>query len=372
MQSARIRLLKMLTNFRIGGTERQVANLVPRIDPDRFELHLACLSKAGELLNEIMALEIPKPEFNISRLYGPNTFLQTVRFANYLRTHRIQIVHSYGFYSNVFAVPAARLAGTKVIASIRDTGEILTPWQRRVQKMVCRLADFILVNAEAVRRALIDQGYHARKIGVIPNGVVESGFEKRQDGAALRQALGIPEHARLVLVSSRLNRMKGLPYLLDAAAVVAEKHADVHFVLAGDGADRKDLEQQAHQLGLGSRATFAGFRTDMPRILSETSLSVLPSLSEGLSNSLLESMAAGVPTVAARVGGNPEIVLDGVTGLLVPPRDSTALATAMLRLLENRDMADRFAAAGKARVKQLFSIDRAVRRTEQLYQWLAG
>jgi glycosyltransferase involved in cell wall biosynthesis len=358
----------MLTNFRIGGTERQVTNLVLRIDPTRFELHLASLSQSGELLRELEALPIPRPEFRISRLYGLKTFHQTARLAAYIREHNIQIVHSYGFYSNVFAIPAARLAGAKVIASIRDTCEILTPWQRRVQKGICRLADYILVNAAAIRRALIDQGYKADRIRLIPNGVVA--FGETRNGAGLRAELGVPPSARIVLVSSRLNRMKGLPFFLEAAAVVAARLPDVYFVIAGDGAERKKLEEYAVDLGIGRRVLFAGFRTDVPDLLSQAALSVLPSLSEGLSNSLLESMAAGVPVVATRVGGNPEVVDDGVTGLLAPPRDSIALAHAMLDLLDNPDLAARFGAAGKQRIARLFSVERAVRETERLYTGL--
>jgi glycosyltransferase involved in cell wall biosynthesis len=290
--------------------------------------------------------------------------------AAYIRRHKIQIVHSYGFYSNVFAIPAACLTGAKVIASIRDTCEILTPWQRRVQKAICRLADYVLVNADAIRRALIDQGYRADRIRLIPNGVVAYPFTRRQNSAALRAELGVPPAARIVLVSSRLNRMKGLPYFLEAAAVVAARLQDVYFVVAGDGAERKKLEEYAFDLGIARRVLFVGFRTDVPDLLSQAAISVLPSLSEGLSNSLLESMAAGVPVVATLVGGNPEVVDHGVTGLLAPPRDSFALAHAMLHLLENPDLAARFGAAGRQRAANVFSVERAVRETERLYTGL--
>jgi glycosyltransferase involved in cell wall biosynthesis len=144
----------------------------------------------------------------------------------------------------------------------------------------------------------------------------------------------------------------------------------VHFLVVGDGGSKPELEEHARRLGLERRIVFTGFRSDIPDLLSEAAISVLPSLSEGTSNTLLESMAAGIPVVATRVGGNPEVVEDGVSGLLVPPRDSAALAAAMARLLEDPDLALRLGRAGMRRVSELFSIDGSVHQTEHLYQRL--
>jgi glycosyltransferase involved in cell wall biosynthesis len=371
MPPNRIKLLKMLTNFHIGGTERQVVNLALGIDLARFDLHLASLQCSGALMRELEVLQVPRPEFRIGRFYNPMTFWQGMRLAHYIRKNQIQIVHSYGFYSNVFAVPAAWLAGKSfIVASIRDTGDVLTPAQRRVQRLVCRLADCVLVNAEAIRDKLVEQGYGPGKIIVIRNGITLAKFGKKQRNSLLREELAMPLDAPLVVVFSRLNRMKGIQYFLDAANILAGRFPDVRFLVVGDGENRKELEQYACRLGLGQRAVFTGFRSDVPELLSETAVSVLPSLSEGLSNSLLESMASGVPVVATRVGGNPEVVEHEVTGLLVPLRDSAALAAAVGRVLDDKDLAASFAQAGIRRVAELFSMERSVRETEHLYQRL--
>jgi glycosyltransferase involved in cell wall biosynthesis len=140
--------------------------------------------------------------------------------------------------------------------------------------------------------------------------------------------------------------------------------------VVGDGESKQELEEQARALGLGRRIVFAGFRGDVPDLLSEAFLSVLPSLSEGTSNTLLESMAAGIPVIATSVGGNPEVIQDGISGLLVPPRDPAALAAAATRLLENEDLALRLGRAGMQRVSELFSIEGSVQATENLYHRL--
>lgn len=361
----------MLTSFQIGGTERQVANLALGIHASRFDLHLACLRNKGELLRELESLDVPRPVFEIGRLYTPRTLWQGIRLVHYIKRHLIQIVHSYGFYPNVFAVPAARIAGASIIvASIRDRGDILTPVQRWIQKSVCRLADCILVNAEAIRDTLIGQGYCPDKIFVIRNGIVSSTPGRREKGAVLRQELGLPPSAPLVCVFSRLNTMKGVEYFIDAAARVAATFPEARFLIVGDGAKREELEARAHRLGLEQRVTFTGFRTDVPELLREAAISVLPSLSEGLSNSLLEAMASGVPVIAASVGGNPEIIEHDVSGLLVPARDSTALAAAISSLLHDPRLAARFGEAGRRRVAEVFSLERSVGEVESLYERL--
>jgi len=367
----RIRLLKMLTSFQIGGTERQVANLALGIHASRFDLHLACLRNRGELLQELEQLRVPRPVFDIGRLYTPGTLWQAIRLVRYIHRHLIQIVHTYGFYPNVFAVPAARIAGASiVVASIRDRGDILTPMQRWIQKLACRLADCVLVNAEAIREALIGQGYRPGNIMVIRNGVVASRPGTRENGAALRLELGVPASAPLVFVFSRLNTMKGLEYFIEAAALIAGKFPEARFLIVGDGGKRTELEAHARRLGLDDTVIFTGFRTDVPELLSEAAVSVLPSLSEGLSNSLLESMAAGVPVIAAAVGGNPEIIEHDVSGLLVPVRDSASLAAAMGRLLDDPLLAARFGEAGRERVAEMFSMERSLGEVESLYERL--
>jgi glycosyltransferase involved in cell wall biosynthesis len=274
-------------------------------------------------------------------------------------------------YPNIFAVPVARLGGAPVvIASIRDCGDILKPWQRWLQKVVCRLADCVLVNADAIRETLITQGYRPENIAVIRNAIAQPQAATIAAGAGIREELGLTPSAPLVMVLSRLNRMKGVEYFLEAATTVAAKLPQTRFLIVGDGANRQELQNRASALGLDGKIVFTGFRTDVPRLLSEVSLSVLPSLSEGLSNTLLESMAAGVPVVATWVGGNPEIIEDGVSGLLVPPRDSATLANAMITVLENPGLASGFGAAGRRRIAQVFSLERSVGEIELLYQSL--
>lgn len=370
----RVGLMQFLTFFYLGGTERQVMNLATGLDGTRFDLHLGCNGKVGALLEEAIAAGIPVQEYPVKSLYNLGAMHARLRLARYLREHSIEIVHSYGFYSNLFAIPAARLAGVPVvIASIRDCGEALTPTQRRAQKMFCRMADCVLANAEGVRRWLISEGYPARKIQVIRNGIVRPAPVPLEEGSKLRQEFCLPANTRLVAVCSRLTPLKGIEHFLGAISVVGRSRPDVRFLIIGgpshigDGSYKSDLERYASSLGLGDRVIFTGFRTDIAKILPEIDISVLPSLSEGLSNSLLEAMSAGVPVIATRVGGTPEAVEDGATGLLIPPCDLDALVRAMTFLLDNPQSAKRMGVEGRRRALSRFSVERMVQETESLY-----
>ncbi len=361
----------MLTNFHIGGTERQVTNIARGLDSGRFELHLACLRNSGELLREIEELHAARPVFPIGSLYRPRTFMEMLRLVRYIRRYGIQIVHSYGLYPNIFTVPAAKLARAGVvIASIRDRGDIHSPLQRWMQKVACSMADCVLVNAESIKETLIAQGYRPENIIVIRNGFAPPAMPETSGAPGIRAEAGWPADAPLVMLFSRLNKMKGVEYFLDAASMVAARRPEARFLVVGDGAIKRELENQATCLGLGNRIVFTGFRTDVPNLLAQVQVSVLPSLSEGLSNTLLESMAAGVPVIATRVGGNPEVIEDGISGLLVPPRDSAALAEAMTTVLDNPALAAGLSAAGKLRIAETFSMERSIREVERLYQRL--
>jgi glycosyltransferase involved in cell wall biosynthesis len=370
----RIKLLKFINLFAVGGTERQFVSLGQSLDPSIFDLHMACFRAQGQYLEEIRSRRIPLEVFSTGKLYQPKAFQEQFRLARHLRRQQIQIVHTYSFYPNVFAIPAARWAGVPVVvASIRDTGAYLTPMKQRVQRWVCRMADRVLVNADAVKEWLVRDGYDANKISVIRNGVDLARFSSAAPAAEIRRGLGVPADAPLVGVLSRLSDVKGVDYFLEAAAIVARQRPDARFVIVGDAAVEKDrayarsLLAYATELGLDGRVIFAGFRLDIPEVLSTLSVLALPSLSEGLSNAALESMAAALPVVATRVGGSPEAVEDGVTGFLVPPRNSAALARAIVRLLEDRNLASSFGQAGRRRVEREFSLTGMVRRTEEFY-----
>ncbi len=376
-----LEILEFANALVIGGTERQFVNLVRGIDPTRFRVHVATLARGGQLVGELDATRVPMSAYRVRHLYGPGAMGQQLRFARYLRRERIQLIHTHGFYANSFALPPAWLARTPVrIASIRDDGSVWTRAQRAVERVACRLADCTVVNAEIIRRRLLAEGWPQDGIAVIPNGVDLARFHPRSPASGVRHELGLPADAPIVGVLARLAPCKGLEFFLDAARVVADRFPEVRFLVIGDqgalgngavragGPYREALEQRAARLGLKDRVVFAGFRLDVPEVLAELAVSVLPSVTgEGLPNSVLEAMAAGLPVVATSSGGTSEAVVNGETGLLVAPSDTAALAQAIIALLADPALRARMGAAGRRRVEERFSMDRMAHEMQSLY-----
>jgi glycosyltransferase involved in cell wall biosynthesis len=368
-----IRLMNVVPTLLCGGTENHFMTLSRSLAPDQFDQRFACLRRWGPFVTELMQRQVPLVEYRVKTFRSVNALVQQARLARYIRQHAIQIVHTYSFYGNVFAVPPARFAAPVVIASIRDRAPYLTGMQKRVQRHVCRLADRVLVNAEAVKTWLVGDGYDPNNIVVIPNGVDLTKFTQPVDRAEVRRSLGVPDDAPLVAVVSRLSRLKGIEDFLHAAAVVGARHTNARFAIVGEPSPIKnrayldELGQLANRLGIGDRVLFTGLRSDVPAVLQSVDVSVMPSLNEALSNVLLESMAAGAPIVATEVGGTSEALTDGENGLLVQPNDPAAMAAAITRLLDHPELAQRLGHRAQATIEQRFSLARMVAATEHLY-----
>ena len=379
-----VKVLKFVTNFGIAGTEGQVVNLGLALDPARFAIHFGCTNRWGRLIEKIEARGIPILDYNIRTFRNPRVLAAQLRLARDIRRRRIRIVHSYGFYANVYAIPAAKLAGARSIASIRDMGVYLSPNQQLAQRLICSFADRILVNASAIRDWLVSQGYDGRRISVIPNGIELDRFEQPPRTGSLRNELALPDNEPLIGVAGRVARLKGIDDFLRAAAIIVRRFPLARFLVIGDSGSffqqngqefedvryREEIKRLATDLGIADRVVFTGFRGDVERVLAELTVSVQPSLSEGLSNTLLESMAAGAPVVATRVGGAAEVIRSGENGLLVPPGDPGSIAEAVCRMLEAPALANQLGQAARRSIIENYSMSLVVERTSMVYDSL--
>lgn len=375
----KIRLLKVVNTFETGGTEGQVMSFVKKLDLDIFDLKVACLEKTGSLMKEYEKRGIPISEFKIKKLYSPKTFSQIYKLASFMRDNRIQVLHCYNFYAMIIAIPAAKIAGVPVvITSIRDRGIYLSKAKKIMQKWTCKMADNILVNADSIEQWLLEEGYNADKIEVIKNGIDLSLYENSTENS-IRKEFNIPSKSNIVVMIARLNYMKGVEDFIRAANTVNQYHPDTYFLIIGSPSieclhvnengcsEYDDWNRLIARFNMKKKIIFTGNRSDIPAFLAEASISVLPSHSEGLSNTLLESMAAGVPIVTTNTGGNPELVADGVNGILVPVKSPRAIAKAINKILGDNILAEKFSRESLYRAKNDHSLAQMVSKTTALY-----
>jgi glycosyltransferase involved in cell wall biosynthesis len=290
------------------------------------------------------------------------------RVKRLLREERVDLIHAHEFDANVQGTFAAALAGIPLVATIHGKNYFWEKYRRRLAyRWVSRHAVMVAVSQNLKEFVIEKVGINQNRLRVIYNGVDALPPCENEDVSECRKELGLPESDRVVGVVGNLYPVKGHQYLIEGIPSILKKCPNTSFLFAGRGQLETELKAQVNRLGLDRRVHFLGLRQDVARILALLDVFVLPSLSEGLSMAILEAMIAGKPVVATEVGGNPELVLNGQSGFLVPPRDSQALATSVTTLLINRQQAIQFAEEGKRRAEGQFSLDTMVKTYQSLY-----
>jgi len=368
--SDRISVVHLITELCIGGAQVALFRLLAGLDRDRFVLNVACLYHGdGAVAGQIRALGIPVTDLGMS---GKARLDALWRLDRLLRRERPLILHSWMFHANLAGRLVGRGAGVPVVITSRRNVNIGGGWRERCKRWTSGLDEGVIAVCEGARQAEIERtGVSPDKVVTVYNGVdLPFVVPDPQAVARMRCAFGVPAQGLLVGAVGRLHPQKGFANLLVAVARVRERLPAIRLLLVGDGALRRELVARAEALGLAEVVTFAGSRGDVPEILAALDLFVLPSLWEGLPNAVLEAMAAGLPVVATAAGGTPELVVDGETGLLVPPGDVTALEEAIERLLRDPGLRRKMGEAGRKRVEGHFTIKQTVAQTVALYETL--
>jgi glycosyltransferase involved in cell wall biosynthesis len=371
-------ILQLIGSFHQGGSERQAVQLARRLkESGHYNVHLACTEKAGALLDEVARLGFTDiPEYRLNSFYDRNALVQVRRFALHLQQRGIDLIQTHDFYSNIFGMAAARLAGVRVrIAARRET----TGWRTRAQKIVerqaYRFAHAIVANSEAVRQQLGVEGVADRKIVTIHNGIdphrvsVPKHFER----AAALASFGLPTEPALhfvTIIANLRHAVKDHPTFLRAARRVYAKFPAARFVIAGEGELSDAMRGLAAQLGIANQTFFIGRAERVAELLAASDVCVLSSRAEGFSNSILEYMAASRPVVATDVGGAREAITDCETGYIVPAGADEAMAARITALLENPEQARAMGERGRCIVQQRFSCAAQLAAIQSLYDRL--
>ena len=348
-----------MLSLKPGGLENGVVNVVNGLDPAQFRSSVCCLQQAGEFAARMRAAT----EIIEMGLQPGNDWWLPLRLARRLRALRVDIVHTRNAEPFFYGIAAARLAGVPVVIH-SEHGRTFPekPLRARMQRLLLSGANAAFSVSERLKQDLVRElGVSPARFEVIHNGVDVERFRSAR-------STGERRCADVVIGSvGRLAPVKNYPLLLRALAQLPTVPPS-RLLFVGEGPERPSLEALAAELGLAGRVQFAGHREDVPQALREMDVFVLPSTSEGMSNTLLEAMAAGVATVASDAGGNGEIIVPEVSGLLFRSADVAGLAAQLGRLVGDPGLRARLAAAAATRVRLEFSIDAMLRRYEQLYR----
>ncbi|HPI73885.1 MAG TPA: glycosyltransferase [bacterium] len=380
MPEKRIGILYLIDTLdQRGGTELNLYRLLAGLDADIFQ-PLVCPLQPPEsiMIQMLREKEIEVLPLCLHSIFSLSAFRWAFHLRNLIRERDIRIVQTIHFGSDIMGALCKRLWNDPfVISSRRDMGFNETTWLHRLlRRCTGKWIDLVLTNSCALR-ALIEkrEKIPQKKIAMIYNGVEIPDPADVRKKTELRSRLGLPADTFVVGCVANIQPIKGFEYLIRAILHLIGKGLDIHLLLIGGIEKRMEsaegyynsLAAMVRAEGQEGRIHFLGVRTDVGDLLSSLDVFILPSLSEGFSNAILEAMAAGVPVIATAVGGNGEAVIAEETGFLVAPADDDAIAAAVQRLYHSPSLATAMGAAARRRVQERFNENRMVKSMEALY-----
>ena len=359
------RVLQLVLSLSPGGTERLVIEICRHL-AGRIDSSVCCLDEPGSWAAELVPLNIPVLSLSRQPGFHPGLALELARV---ITARQVDVIHCHHYSPYVYGLLATVLH-PRVRLVFTEHGRLSNRGPSRKRQMVnpmlaCWPAKLCAVSAD-LKQQMVAEGFPASRLHVVYNGIDAGEPPRLSQRQATRAALGLPLDAFVVGTVGRLDPVKNLSTLLRAHAVLATEHAGARLVIVGDGPDREALRAEAQGLNLADSVIFTGYRSDVRAVMPAFDAYANSSTYEGVSLTILEAMAATLPVVATRVGGNPEVVVDHETGRLVQG-NARALAAALLELARNPMRRHNMGEAGRWRVKRHFSLDRMVQAYAAAY-----
>lgn len=358
LQTKPQKILHIVLSMVVGGAEKLVYDMVRHPAFAESKPVVCCLDEVGELGERL------RQEGYVVHCKARRSGLD-VSIISWLReiilSEKINYVHAHQYTPLFYAVPAALLAG-RVTVVYTEHGR-LYPEERRWKRfffnplLALGTDHLVSISASTAKAMALFDNFPIRRIKIIHNGIDFSRMNPVVDLAAKRRELGLTESCRIIGTAARLEAIKNIPMMLRVFKLVLQAEPDTCLVIAGQGSQTESLKSLSEDLGIAERVNFIGLRFDLPEIYKLLDVFLLTSYTEGISVTLLEAMASGVPAVVTDVGGNGEVVVDGVTGYLVPLDADSAMAQSIVELLTDLSRAQQFSLSGRERVQKLFSFD---------------
>ncbi len=369
-----MRVLHLIKATQVAGAERHLLALLAGLRACDVDARLGVLVEPDKPMDDYFALlaerSIPAERIIIRRDLDPGLL---GRLMQLIRHHQPDIVHTHLLHADLYGIPAAKRAGKRVVSSRHNDNAFRRRASfRLLSRLGWRMTDAGIAISDSIARFCVEvEGAPADKIRRIYYGLeAVQPHDRNTARAGLIKELKLPAETVFIGIVCRLTEQKGISYGLRAFAQLKHEFPNAHLLIAGDGPELATLKSEAWTLGLLERAHFLGWREDIPALMAGLDVLLAPSLWEGFGLVLLEAMAQATPIIATNVSAIPEVVADGETGLLVPPRDATALADALRQLMADRALAQHMGLLGQDRLETHFSAARMVAETQALYDQL--
>jgi glycosyltransferase involved in cell wall biosynthesis len=362
----RVRVVEVLATGTNGGAQEHLYNLLTRIDRARYDVSVVSLSP-GSAARKLQREAIP-----VMLIDDPDDAVAVGALAAHLAAIRADVIHNHMYRAELVGTRAAIALGVighrrPYVVSTVHSSRIRSAEDREQLRRLTPHIDQLIAVSHAMEHKIADEGRATVPVSVIYNGVDLERYEHQEPCCTLRDEYGMEPGSQIVGVVARLEPEKGHPTLLEAWPLVLREVPDAYLLIVGEGSRRTELERLAADLRIAHRVVFTGRRDDVPAVTAALDVAVLPSYREAQGLTILEAMALSRPVVASNVGGIPEVIEDGVSGLLVPPHDAAALAAAIVRVLTDHPLADTLARAGHDMVHDRFCVELMVKAIEAIY-----
>jgi glycosyltransferase involved in cell wall biosynthesis len=363
----RIRVVEVLATGTTGGAQEHLFGLVTRMDSSRFDVSIVSLSPGSAVR------KLERAGFDVLVLDEPDDAIAVGALAAHLVGIRPDVIHNHMYRAELVGTRAAIALGEvghrrPYVVSTVHSSRVRSEEDRGMLRVLTPQMNQLIAVSKMIEAKLESEGRTTAPIRRIYNGVDLSRYENQEPCCTLPEEYGMEPGSQIVGVVARLEPEKGHPTLLEAWPAVLRSVPDAYLLIVGEGSRRDALEALARDLHIAHRVVFTGRRDDVPAVTAALDVAVLPSYREAQGLSILEALALSRPVVASDVGGIPEVITDGVTGLLVPPHDADALAAAIVRLLRDHPYADTLGRAGHDMVHDRFDIGTMVGLVQQIYE----
>jgi len=362
----RIRVVEVMATGTNGGAQEHVFNLVTRMDHERYDVSVVSLSPGSAVR------KLQRHDIDVTVIDEPDDAIATGILAAHLADVRPDVIHNHMYRAEVVGTKAAIALGEAghrrpwIMSTVHSSRIRSAEDQEELRRLTPSMNHLIVVS-NAIDAKVIEEGRTEAPRSLIYNGVDLERYDHQEPCCTLRDEYGMEPGSQIVGVVGRLELEKGHPTLLEAWPHVLRACPDAYLMIVGEGSRYDALHEIARELRIAHRVVFTGRRDDIPAVTAALDVAVLPSHREAQGLTILEAMALSRPVVASNVGGIPEMIQDGVTGLLVPPQDPPALAAAIVRLLHDHQLADMLGRAGHDLVHARFCVEIMVSAVQDLY-----